>query len=87
MTGLRIFLPFVLGIILLAEPAAFTKPTFISSEIEGAGIEILFADLDGDHLKDAVLIDGLNLSIYYQDAKTGFPRRPPPPHTGRPVSF
>lgn len=76
MTGLQLFLPFVLGSILLAEPAAFAKPTFISSEIEGAGTEILFADLDGDHLKDAVLIDGLNLSIYYQDAKTGFPRHP-----------
>ena len=76
MTGLRPILPFVLVLILLVKPAAIAKPIFISSEIEGAGTEILFADLDGDHLKDAVLIDGLNLSVYYQDAKTGFPRQP-----------
>ncbi len=76
MTGLRPILPFVLGLILLGKPVAMAKPVFISSEIEGTGTEILFADLAGDHLKDAVLIDGLNLSIYYQDAKTGFPLHP-----------
>src|SRR6267154_2269100 len=56
--------------------SALAKPTFNSSLIEGKGSEIIFCDLDGDHLKDAVLIDGLNLSIFYQDSKQGFSRTP-----------
>src|SRR5258706_4291387 len=57
-------------------PSAFSKPTFNSSLIEGKGSEIILCDLDGDHLKDAVLVDGLNLSIFYQDSKQGFTRAP-----------
>jgi hypothetical protein len=83
MAGLRIFAPLGLGIALISCPACPAKPAFISSEIEGQAGEtpgqlpkLIFCDLDGDGLKDAVLIEGTNLSIFYQDAKQGFTRRP-----------
>ena len=72
----RIFLPLLLGAaIACAQPAA-GKPAFTASEIEGKGSELLFGDLDGDHLDDAVLIDDLTCSLFFQDAKSGFPRQP-----------
>src|SRR6185436_17452501 len=52
------------------------KPTFTQSQIEGQGAELIFCDLDGDRLKDAVLIHGLNLSVYYQDVKRGYSQTP-----------
>ena len=76
MTRLKTLLWFVLFLVLLAGPAASARPMFITSEIEGAGAEIVFCDLDGDRLKDAVLVDGLELSIFFQDAKSGFSRQP-----------
>jgi hypothetical protein len=76
MASLRISLPFALSVILLCCPSALAKTAFISSEIEGPGSEIFFCDLDGDQVKEAVLIDGLDLSIFYQEAKQGFPRKP-----------
>ena len=36
----------------------------------------MICDLDGDGLKDLVLMDDLNLSIFYQDPKRGFTREP-----------
>ena len=69
-------LSLALGMALLGRQSAQAKEAFASSEIEGPGAEIIFCDLDGDHLKDAVLVDGLNLSIFYQDSKKGFTRKP-----------
>jgi len=65
-----------LGIALVAGPSGLARPRFYSSEIEGRGSEIVFCDLNGDHLKDVVLVDGHNLSIFYQDSKRGFTREP-----------
>ena len=76
MGSLRIVPALALGVALGLCPSASAKTAFISSKIEGQGTEIVFGDLDGDHLKDAVLIDGLNLSVFYQDRKQGFPRAP-----------
>src|SRR5437016_12804260 len=76
MAGVRIFLLLALGLGPIDSPSAPATPTFNSSEIEGQGSEIIFCDLDGDQLKDAVLVDGLHLSIFYQDPKEGFNRRP-----------
>src|SRR5882724_23138 len=64
-----------LGVGIIACHSALAAPSFNSSEIEGEGSEIIFCDLDGDHLKDAVLVNGLALSIFFQDAK-GFSREP-----------
>src|SRR5271163_2599035 len=83
MAGLKTFVLAGLGIaITLCGPAA-AKPAFTSSEIEGRNAEtngpapeIFFCDLDGDGLDDAVLVDGLNLSVFYQDARGGFPGHP-----------
>jgi hypothetical protein len=76
MTGQNRSLPIALLIALLGCLPALAKPGFQFSELEGQGSEIVFCDLDGDHLKDVVLVDGLNLSIFYQDSKAGFPRKP-----------
>src|SRR6266699_1604811 len=75
MAGLRTCLALALALGFVC-PSAFAKPTFNSSLIEGKSSEIIFCDLDGDHLEDFVLIDGLNLSIFYQDSKQGFSRAP-----------
>jgi hypothetical protein len=65
-----------LGISLLACSSAQAKPKFNASEIAGRGSELLICDLDGDGLKDLVLMDDLKLSIFYQDPKRGFTREP-----------
>ena len=54
----------------------FSKPVFKSSNIEGKGSEVVFCDLDGDHLKDILLIDEPNLVIFFQNAKIGFAQSP-----------
>ena len=54
----------------------FAAPAFNSSEIETNRDEIMFGDLDGDHLEDIILLDQTNLLVFFQDAKTGFPRKP-----------
>ncbi len=69
-----ITLSLVLCFASLVSGFAAAKPRFNASEIEGPGADILFCNLDGDRLKDAVLVDGLTLSIFFQDAKRGFPR-------------
>jgi hypothetical protein len=76
MVNLKIGLPLTLGVALVNCPSARANPAFVSSEIEGPGTEMIFCDLDGDRLKDAVLMDGRNLSIFYQDSKQGFTRGP-----------
>ena len=54
--------------------SAEARPNFSASEIAGAGEQLMIGDLDGDGLKDLVLINHTNLSIYYQGPKQGFPR-------------
>jgi len=76
MARLRILPPLPLGIALLCGWATFAKPAFTASLLEGPGSQLLFCDLDGDHLADAVLIDRTNLTIFFQDAKAGFTRKP-----------
>ena len=55
---------------------AFAKPTFNSSEIEGPGSDIIFCDFAGNNLKSALILDGTNVSVFFQDAKQGFPHKP-----------
>jgi hypothetical protein len=74
MACLRIFLPLALSFALMNGSWAAQLP-FRSSEIEGPGSEIFFCDMDGDGLQDAVLVDGLNLSIFFADSRQGFNRR------------
>src|SRR5207248_11036537 len=69
MGGTRIFLPLTLGIAVLGLGSVFANPAFNSSEIEGQGSELIFCDLDGDNLQDAVLVDGPKLSIFFQDPR------------------
>jgi hypothetical protein len=64
------------GVALLAYPSAIAKPRFRSSELEGRGSEVICCDLDGDQFQEVVLVDGPNLSIFYQDSKRGFNRDP-----------
>jgi hypothetical protein len=63
-----------LGIALLACCSVQAKPKFSASEISGAGHQLLICDMDGDGLKDLALMDGFNLSIFYQVPGRGFTR-------------
>jgi hypothetical protein len=65
-----------LGIFLMACFTAQAKPKFNVSEVAGPCQRLLICDLDGDGLKDLVLMDDTNLSIFYQDPKRGFSREP-----------
>ncbi len=60
----------------MACSSAQAKPKFNASEIAGSGQQLMVCDLDGDGLKDLVLLDDTNLSIFYQDPKRGFTREP-----------
>ena len=51
-------------------------PAFTSSEIHGPAAEVLFCDLDGDGLKDAVQVAGTNLTVLFQDSGQGFGKVP-----------
>jgi hypothetical protein len=68
--------PFLLSLFLLAGPTAQAKPKFNASEVAGTGQQLMTCDLDGDGLKDLVLMDDTNLSIFYQDPQQGFTREP-----------
>ena len=68
--------PLLLGIFLLACSPAQAKPKFIASEVAGPCQQLMICDLDGDGLKDLILMDDTNLSIFYQDPKQGFTREP-----------
>lgn len=68
--------PALLSFLLIACPWIQAKPAFIPSQITGRGTDVMICDLDGDGLKDIVLMDDTNLSIFYQDPKTGFSREP-----------
>jgi hypothetical protein len=52
------------------------KPEFSVSQIGQKSAQHIICDLDGDGLKDLVLISNFNLSIFYQDRKQGFSRDP-----------
>jgi hypothetical protein len=51
------------------------KVRFRSSELHGQTEQVLFADLDGDGLQDAVFISDPNLAVYFQQAKGGFTKQ------------
>jgi hypothetical protein len=72
----RLFPPVLLGISLMACFPARAEQKFKASEIFGQSSELMICDLDGDGLKDLVLMDDLNLSIFYQDRTQGFTRQP-----------
>ena len=59
-------------------PAASVRanPQFNISEINGQNGKWIIADLDGDGLEDLISLNGANLSIFFQDAKQGFPHEP-----------
>ena len=73
---LRLLPPVLLSVFLMACSSAQAKPKFNTSEIAGPGQQLMICDLDGDGLKDLVLMDDTNLSIFYQDPKRGFTREP-----------
>ena len=52
------------------------KPKFNASEVVGQGSDLMICDLDGDGLKDLILMDDTNLSIFYQDSQQGFTHEP-----------
>jgi hypothetical protein len=60
--------------------SADCKPEFTVSQPGGQSSKHIVCDLDGDRLKDLVLISNFNLSIYYQDSKQGFSREPQQTH-------
>ena len=55
---------------------ARARPTFNASEVASPCQQLMICDLDGDGLKDLILMDDTNLSIFYQDPKRGFAREP-----------
>jgi hypothetical protein len=76
MRTLRKPLRIAVYIVILACPPARATIEFRSSEIESRGSEIVFCDLDGDRLKDILLIDEPNLVLFFQDDTQGFARNP-----------
>lgn len=55
---------------------AQANPQFTASELAGTGSQWFTCDLDGDGLKDLVLIHDLTLSFFYQDTARVFTREP-----------
>src|SRR5436190_3517689 len=68
----RGFIASLLACTLFCHASVRAKTAYVSSQIEGHGSDLIFCDLDGDGLKDLVLIDGLKLSIFFQYAQQGF---------------
>ena len=52
------------------------KSKFLLIEIAGNCSEALFADLDGNGLKDILLLDGIKIAIFFQKPKAGFNKEP-----------
>ncbi|HEY1662635.1 MAG TPA: VCBS repeat-containing protein [Verrucomicrobiae bacterium] len=78
MARLKPRLPLALGMA-IAIAGVFTAratPMFKSCEIEGRGSDIMCCDLSGNGLDDLVLLDGTDLSIFYQNSTQGFDRQP-----------
>ena len=76
MYTLRVSSKIALCAVILVSPLALAASKFRSNEIKGEGSEIVFCDLDGDHLKDILLIDEPNLVFFFQDARRGFAQNP-----------
>ncbi|HEX3628348.1 MAG TPA: VCBS repeat-containing protein [Verrucomicrobiae bacterium] len=51
-------------------------PKFHISEVAAPCQQLIICDLDGDGLKDLVLMNGTNLAIFYQDPAQGFTAKP-----------
>jgi hypothetical protein len=66
----------LLSISLLACTSAQAKPKFNPSEVAGPAQQLLLCDLDGDGVKDLVLMDDLDLSVFYQASTRGLARKP-----------
>ncbi len=73
---LRLLALLILGMAGLCLWPIRAAPAFHACEIEGQGTKLIFCDLDGDGLQDAVLLSGTNGSIYFQDPRQGFARQP-----------
>jgi hypothetical protein len=76
MARLKRCLRFALGIAFFGVSTAFATPTFKSCEMEGPGSDIICCDLKGDGLNDLALLDGIHLSIFFQNSTQGFDRKP-----------
>ena len=72
----RLLPPILLALSLMASSPARAEQKFMASEVAGRSSALMICDLDGDGLKDLVLMDDLNLSIFYQDRTQGFTREP-----------
>jgi len=72
----RMPLPIAVVTAVLTVSATGAKVIYKECPVRGPGEEVLFCDLDGDRLKDMVLIDEPNLLIFYQDPEKGFAERP-----------
>ena len=73
---LRTLPPILLSLFLMTCSSAQAKPKFNASEVAGPGQQLMICDLDGDGLKDLVLMDDTNLAIFYQNPQRGFTREP-----------
>lgn len=74
--GLGILSVRLLGIALLGISTVLAAPTFKSCQIEGMGSDILCCDLNGDGLDDLALLNGRDLSLFFQNSTQGFEREP-----------
>jgi hypothetical protein len=61
---------------LLNSNANAASRRFNASEIAGQSSDFFVADLDGDGLKDLVLLKGFKLAVFFQDAERGFANEP-----------
>ncbi|HXC35212.1 MAG TPA: VCBS repeat-containing protein [Candidatus Acidoferrales bacterium] len=73
---MKLFKPILFSISLQACSFAHAEPKFQVSEVTGPCQQLIVSDLDGDGLKDLVLMNGTNLSIFYQDPGKGFTAKP-----------
>jgi hypothetical protein len=72
---LRVLSPILFSLFLLAGSPAQARPKFIANEIAGSGQQLMICDLDGDGLKDLVLMDDTYLLIFYKNPQRGFTRK------------
>jgi hypothetical protein len=73
---LRIDPGFLLSLLLMACASALAKPGFYASDVAGKSSECVFCDVDGDGFQDLVLMDDLDLSVFYQDINLCFTSAP-----------
>src|ERR1041385_8294050 len=78
MAGPKIFFALAWSAALVLCSSTAHAVNFKASDVEVSDWRsaLFFADLDGDRLSDIVVVDGLKLSIFFQDPKTGFTRTP-----------